>query len=79
MGSTLPRTGQLAPTSRIVAGQSPPIHRRHAQIALQVGGRYGFALASGHAIAAHGVLDRPSEDVDLSADWRSERDGGRAA
>ena len=28
-------------------------------------GRYGFALAGGYALAAHGLIDRPSEDVDL--------------
>lgn len=54
--------------------QTPPIHRRLAQIALQVGGQYGFALAGGHAIAAHGILDRPSEDVDLFADWQRRAD-----
>ena len=26
-------------------------------------------LAGGHAIAAHGILERPSEDVDVFADW----------
>ncbi|MDG4801459.1 nucleotidyl transferase AbiEii/AbiGii toxin family protein [Micromonospora sp. WMMD980] len=54
--------------------QTPPIHRRLAQIALKVGGQYGFALAGGHAIAAHGILDRPSEDVDLFADWQRRAD-----
>ncbi|MCM0673481.1 nucleotidyl transferase AbiEii/AbiGii toxin family protein [Micromonospora phytophila] len=57
-----------------MAGQTPPIHRRLAQIALQFGGRYGFALAGGHAIAAHGILDRPSEDVELFADWQRRAD-----
>ncbi|MEH0826564.1 nucleotidyl transferase AbiEii/AbiGii toxin family protein [Micromonospora sp. CPCC 205554] len=57
-----------------MAEQTPPIHRRLAQIALQVGGQYGFALAGGHAIAAHGILDRPSEDVDLFADWQRRAD-----
>jgi hypothetical protein len=46
-----------------------PIHRRLAEIGLRVGNPYGFALAGGHAIAAHGILERPSEDVDLFADW----------
>ncbi|RZT77830.1 nucleotidyltransferase AbiEii toxin of type IV toxin-antitoxin system [Micromonospora violae] len=57
-----------------MAHKTPPIHRRLARIALQVGGRYGFALAGGHAIAAHGILDRPSEDVDLFADWQRRAD-----
>jgi hypothetical protein len=54
--------------------RTPPIHRRLAQIGLRVGGPYGFALAGGHAIAAHGILDRPSEDVDLFADWHRRAD-----
>jgi hypothetical protein len=45
-----------------VAG-TVPIHRRLAEIGLRVGGPFGFALAGGHAIAAHGILERPSEDV----------------
>ena len=48
---------------------TPLVHRRLAEIGLRVGGPYGFALAGGHAIAAHGILERPSEDVDLFADW----------
>jgi hypothetical protein len=47
-----------------------PIHRRLATIGLRVGAGYGFALAGGHAVAAHGILQRPSEDVDLFADWQ---------
>jgi hypothetical protein len=31
-------------------------------------------LAGGHAIAAHGILQRPSEDVDLFADWQRRAD-----
>src|SRR5690349_8950240 len=43
-------------------------------IGLRVGGPFGFALAGGHAIAAHGILERPSEDVDLFADWQRRAD-----
>jgi Nucleotidyl transferase AbiEii toxin, Type IV TA system len=57
-----------------VAGGTPPIHRRLAEIGLRVGGPFGFALAGGHAIAAHGILQRPSEDVDLFADWQRRAD-----
>jgi hypothetical protein len=57
-----------------VADGTAPIHRRLAEIALRVGGPFGFALAGGHAIAAHGILDRPSEDVDLFADWQRRAD-----
>lgn len=56
-----------------MAHNSPPIHRRLAQIGLRVGGPVGFALAGGHAVAAHGILERPSED-DLFADWQRRAD-----
>jgi hypothetical protein len=51
-----------------------PTHRRLAEIGLRVGDAYGFALAGGHAVAAHGILQRPSEDVDLFADWQRRAD-----
>lgn len=51
-----------------------PTHRRLAEIGLRAGGQHGFALAGGHAIAAHGILQRPSEDVDLFADWQRRAD-----
>jgi hypothetical protein len=57
-----------------VGGATPPIHRRLAEIGLRAGGPFGFALAGGHAIAAHGILQRPSEDVDLFADWQRRAD-----
>jgi hypothetical protein len=40
-----------------------------AEIGLRVAGRYGFALAGGYAVQAHGLLDRPSEDIDLFTAW----------
>jgi hypothetical protein len=43
-------------------------HERLAREALQVAAAYGFALAGGYAIQAHGFLDRPSADVDLFAE-----------
>ncbi|MFF5230408.1 nucleotidyl transferase AbiEii/AbiGii toxin family protein [Dactylosporangium sp. NPDC000521] len=51
-----------------------PTHRRLAEIGLRAGGQHGFALAGGHAVAAHGILQRPSEDVDLFADWQRRAD-----
>jgi hypothetical protein len=57
-----------------VADETAPIHRRLAEIGLRVGGPFGFALAGGHAIAAHGILERPSDDVDLFADWQRRAD-----
>ncbi|MBV9794018.1 MAG: nucleotidyl transferase AbiEii/AbiGii toxin family protein [Actinobacteria bacterium] len=44
------------------------LQREVATIALRVAARYGFALAGGNALIAHGVIDRPTEDVDLFSD-----------
>jgi hypothetical protein len=46
-------------------------HRRVAAIALAAAGRHGFALAGGNALMAHGIIDRPTEDVDLFTDQES--------
>jgi Nucleotidyl transferase AbiEii toxin, Type IV TA system len=43
-------------------------HRQVAVIALAAAGRHGFALAGGNALMAHGIIDRPTEDVDLFTD-----------
>lgn len=51
-----------------------PIHYKLAKVGLRVGGPYGFALAGGHAVAAHGILQRPSEDVDMFVDWHLRAD-----
>jgi hypothetical protein len=44
------------------------LQREVATIALRVAARYGFALAGGNALMAYGVIDRPTEDVDLFSD-----------
>ncbi|MFT3886690.1 MAG: nucleotidyl transferase AbiEii/AbiGii toxin family protein [Arachnia sp.] len=49
-------------------------HRRLAEISLRVLEEYGFVLAGGYAISAHGIGDRPSFDVDL---FTSNADQGR--
>jgi len=36
-----------------------------AQVALSAAAAHGFALAGGNALVAHGLLSRPTEDVDL--------------
>lgn len=54
------------------------MHLRLAEIGLRVAGRYGFALAGGYAVQAHGILDRPSEDVDLFTAWERRGDFGVA-
>lgn len=46
-----------------------PTHRRLAQVGLQAAARYGFALAGGYAVQEHGLIQRPSEDVDLFTGW----------
>jgi hypothetical protein len=49
-----------------------PFHERLARVALEVAASYGFALAGGYAVQAHGFLDRPSADVDLFAEASAE-------
>lgn len=41
------------------------LHERIARVALAVAADYGFCLAGGYAVQAHGFLIRRSEDVDL--------------
>jgi hypothetical protein len=52
------------------------LHRQVAAIALGAAARHGFALGGGNALIAHGIVDRPTEDVDLFTD---EDDGVAAA
>lgn len=42
-----------------------PFQARVAQLALDAAAVQGFALAGGNALVAHGLLSRPTEDVDL--------------
>ena len=44
-------------------------HERLVTIGLAAAERYGFALAGGYAVQAAGLLERPSEDVDLFTAW----------
>ena len=44
------------------------LQREVAAIALRAAARHGFALAGGNALIAHGLVDRPTEDVDLFSD-----------
>jgi hypothetical protein len=48
------------------------LHRQVAEIALRAAARHGFALGGGNALIAYGIVDRPTEDVDLFTD----EDGG---
>lgn len=51
-----------------------PFHARLARVALTAAEPYGFALAGGYAVQAHGFLDRPSADVDIFTTSRAEGD-----
>jgi Nucleotidyl transferase AbiEii toxin, Type IV TA system len=44
------------------------LQREVAVIALRTAARHGFALAGGNALIAHGIIDRPTDDVDLFSD-----------
>ena len=44
------------------------LQREVAVIALRVAAGHGFALAGGNALIAHGIIDRPTDDVDLFSD-----------
>ncbi|MEU0547644.1 nucleotidyl transferase AbiEii/AbiGii toxin family protein [Micromonospora sp. NPDC005979] len=46
-----------------------PFHERLARTGLAAADRYGFALAGGYAVQAAGLVERPSEDVDLFTAW----------
>jgi hypothetical protein len=42
-----------------------PLHGRIVRLGLAAAAPYGFVLAGGYAVQAHGFLVRPSDDVDL--------------
>ena len=44
------------------------LHRQVAAVALAAAREYGFALGGGNALLAHGVISRPTLDVDLFTD-----------
>jgi hypothetical protein len=44
------------------------LHREVAGIALRAAAPHGFALGGGNALMAHGIIDRPTQDVDLVTD-----------
>lgn len=55
-----------------------PVSEFHAAVAaaaLGAAARYGFALAGGNALIAHGIIQRPTQDVDVFSDEQ----GGVAA
>ncbi|WP_442934265.1 hypothetical protein [Micromonospora sp. CPCC 205539] len=46
-----------------------PSHIRITRVALAAAGRFGFALAGGYAVSAHGMGNRLGGDVDLFTAW----------
>lgn len=52
------------------------LHEKIAAIALDATAGHGFALGGGNALIAHGIIQRPTQDVDLFSD---EEDGVAAA
>jgi len=44
------------------------LQRAVATVALRAAAGHGFALAGGNALIAHGIVDRPTDDVDLFSD-----------
>jgi hypothetical protein len=46
-----------------------PNHIKITRVALAAAGRFGFALAGGYAVSAHGMGSRLSGDVDLFTAW----------
>lgn len=45
-----------------------PFQAEIARLALAAACKHGFALAGGHALIAHGIVNRPTADVDLFTD-----------
>lgn len=62
MAGTLPGTGTgiIGPT--VFDGD----HKALVDAALPVCARYGLAVAGGYAVKAHGLVERPSEDIDFA-------------
>jgi predicted nucleotidyltransferase component of viral defense system len=46
--------------------EMPEFHRQTLDAALETCHRYGLVLAGGYAVKAHGLVDRPSKDLDLA-------------
>jgi hypothetical protein len=45
-------------------GAPDPFQADVARVALHAARQWGFALAGGHALIAHGLMSRPTEDVE---------------
>ncbi|GIE76544.1 hypothetical protein Aph02nite_24940 [Actinoplanes philippinensis] len=51
-----------------MTGAIDEFHLQVAKIALSVADRFGFVLGGGLALILHGIVDRPTEDVDVFGD-----------
>ncbi|MEU8660601.1 nucleotidyl transferase AbiEii/AbiGii toxin family protein [Actinoplanes philippinensis] len=51
-----------------MTGTIDEFHLQVAKIALSVADRFGFVLGGGLALILHGIVDRPTEDVDVFGD-----------
>ncbi|GAA4965068.1 nucleotidyl transferase AbiEii/AbiGii toxin family protein [Actinoplanes utahensis] len=51
-----------------MTGPIDAFHLQVARIALSVADRFGFALGGGLALILHGIVSRPTEDVDVFGD-----------
>lgn len=66
MGGAVPATAP--PGGRRLSTDRDPFQLEIARVALDAAAGHGFALAGGHALMAHGVVVRPTADVDLFTD-----------
>jgi hypothetical protein len=46
------------------------LHRQVAAVALAMAAKHGFGLGGGNALLAHGIISRPTADVDLFTDQK---------
>jgi Nucleotidyl transferase AbiEii toxin, Type IV TA system len=53
-------------------GELDPFQAEIARLALKAAEGHGFALAGSNALAVHGIIARPTEDVDLFTDADNE-------
>jgi hypothetical protein len=49
------------------------LHRRLLQDVLEVGNDLPFVITGGYAVQAHGIVDRPSRDIDVATNTRRNR------
>lgn len=65
MGVRVPRTCSRPPLERVNLEE---LHQRLLQDALAIGNSFPLVITGGYAVKAHGLVDRPSRDVDVATD-----------